>query len=202
MNSSTKIYDLAQALFMRFGIKSVSMDDIAKDAGMSKKTIYKIIPNKKDLVYNIIQRFIENESKQILSLTQQNNDAIHEIVLIAKHILKLLRKTKPTLMHDLKKYHVEAWRLVENLHLKFIHDCVENNIKKGIQSKLYRSDVNPDVIAKIYVASSSILNDEYVFPSQEYSPAELFGHFIIYHVYGIASEEGKKLFETYKTELL
>ena len=178
------------------------MDDIANDAGMSKKTIYKIIPNKKKLVYNIIKRFIENESKQILSLTQQSNDAIHEIVLIAKHILKLLRKTKPTLMHDLKKYHVEAWKLVENLHLKFIHDCVENNITKGIESKLYRSDINPDVIAKIYVGSSSNLNDEHAFPTQEYNSAELFRHFIIYHVYGIASEEGKKLFESYKTELL
>lgn len=196
------IFNIAQTLFMRFGIKSVSMDDIARNAGVSKKTLYKLIPTKDKLVLKIITHFIEQEKKKIEKIIDQEHDAIQEIVLIAGNLVKLLKKTKPTLMYDLKKYHYEAWSMAEELRVNFIRDKVKSNIEKGMKSGLYRADLNPDIISKLYVSASNIMNDETVFAFDEYDRPVLFTHFIDYHVNGIATPLGIKLFEIYKKELL
>jgi AcrR family transcriptional regulator len=196
------IFNIAQTLFMRFGIKSVSMDDIARHAGVSKKTLYKLIPTKDKLVLKIITHFIQQEKKKIEKITEQDHDAIKEIVLIAGNFVKLLKKTKPTLMYDLRKYHYEAWEMAEDLRVSFIRDIVKKNIEKGMKSDLYRANLNPDIISKLYVSASNIMNDESTFSFDEYDRPELFKHFIIYHVFGIATPAGITLFETYKQDLL
>lgn len=196
------IFNIAQNLFMRFGIKSVSMDDIAKHAGVSKKTLYKVIPTKDKLVLRIITHFIQQEKKKIEKLTDQDHDAIKEIVLIAGNLVKLLKKTKPTLMYDLRKYHFEAWSLAEELRVNFIRSVVKKNIEKGMKTGLYRSNLDSDIISKLYVSASNIMNDESIFSFDEYNRPELFKHFIIYHVFGIATPKGITLFETYKQDLL
>lgn len=198
----SSIFHIAQTLFMRFGIKSVSMEEIAKHAGVSKKTLYKVIPTKNKLVLRIITHFIQQEKKKIETILNQNNDAIKEIVLIARNLVMLLKKTKPTLMYDLRKYHFDCWLLAEDLRVNFIRNLVKRNIENGIKSGLYRQNLNPDIISKLYVNASNIMNDESIFSSDEYNPAELFKHFIIYHIYGTATPDGINLFETYKKELL
>jgi AcrR family transcriptional regulator len=201
MEIKAKVFDLAQSLFMKYGVRSVSMDDIAQDAGISKKTIYKIIPNKKALVHKIIQHFIEVEKTAIIQIQEERIDAIHEMVLIAKRLLRLIRKTKPTLMHDLQKYHPESWALIENLHIKFIHQLIEKNIQEGITNGLYQQEIDPDIITKLYIGNSFLINDEKTFPRDQYNPEKVFHQFILYHLQGILSAEGTKLFETYKKDL-
>ena len=91
--------------FMRLGVKSVSMDDISSKLGISKKTLYKAVENKEDLVTQSIATFLRLERQLIENIAANANDAIHEMIQIGEHRVMTLRNMKPSVVHDLKKYY-------------------------------------------------------------------------------------------------
>jgi AcrR family transcriptional regulator len=192
MDTESKIFDAAFNLFMKYGIKSVSMDDIAKHIGISKKTIYNLVENKKQLVHQVVSQFISQEEKDVTKIMQDSTDAIDEMLNIGRYWIKFLREMKPTMVFDLQKYHPSVWRLVETDHFKFIGQVVKANLIKGQNSKFYREEINPDIITQLYMAKSNTLANEEIFPNQEYPKPDLFEQFFIYHLYGVASEKGRK----------
>ena len=120
MGEKSKILDSATELFMKYGVKSVSMDDISRGLGVSKKTIYTFIENKKDLIFQVVGQFITADEIAIQQLRLDAVDAIDEMILIAKHVLQFLRKVKPSLAYDLKKYYPESWQTIEVEHFDYI----------------------------------------------------------------------------------
>jgi TetR/AcrR family transcriptional regulator, cholesterol catabolism regulator len=192
MSSKDLIWETALELFMKYGIKSVSMDDLAKTLGMSKKTIYTFISNKEDLVNKVLSKHIKKDEEAILEIINASDDALDAMVSITKHVLLFLRKIKPSLIFDLKKYHPAGWQMIETQHFRFIEDVIRNNILRGISEKLYREDADPEIIAKLYVAKSRYLVDEDYFPLTEYDRAGLLIQMIMYHLNGIVSDNGKE----------
>jgi AcrR family transcriptional regulator len=180
-------------LFMRYGIKSVTMDDIAKELGMSKKTLYQYFDNKSDLIEQIFQKHIEEEKLIIAQIRQQATDAIDEMLRIARFIVKMLQDISPTTVYDLKKYYCSTWDKMDTLHKKDIYANIKENLIRGIQQGVYRNDLNPDIIAKLYIAKTSLIIEEDIFPTRDYDMGELFQEFINYHIQGIASEKGRKM---------
>lgn len=178
---------------MRYGIKSVSMDDISRHLGMSKKTLYKFVENKGDLIGKVIQQHLEDEKSEIDSICKESKDAIHEMLTIARHVSKVLRQTNPSTVYDLQKYYSEAWAKYESLHQEHVYEVIKKNVEKGIEAGIYRNNMNPDIIAKLYVGKSFILVDERVFPVTEYNREKLFLEFITHHIHGLASPEGLEL---------
>lgn len=201
METKSRIIQQAALLFLRYGLKSVSMDDIARELGVSKKTLYQSVENKADLVDQIISLHIESEKKMIKAIGKQAKDAIEELLLIAKHVTQMLRQTSPTVAYDLQKYYRKSWKLVETFNSNFIYDKIRKNINQGIEEGIYRKDINPDIIAKLYVGKTALVVDEDLFPLQEYNKENLFKQYISYHIHGIASPKGMKLLEKHtKTE--
>ena len=96
---------------------------------------------------------------------------------------------------DLQKYYHQAWQLMERFHREFIYNVILRNIESGIAKGIYRSDVNADIIAKLYVSKSLILVDEELFPLKYYNTEKLFTQYISYHIHGIASPKGLKLLD-------
>jgi AcrR family transcriptional regulator len=190
MEKKEKILQEAQTLFLKYGVRSVSMDDISSRLGISKKTLYHFIDNKRDLIKEVVSQHIMKEEEELSTICQVSTDAIEEMMNIAKHVIELLRNMQPTLMYDLKKYYKESWHLLESLHMQFVGKCIKSNIERGIKEGLYRREINPDIIARIYVGKSLLVTDEELFPSQKYEKKDLFTEFIFYHMNGIASEKG------------
>ncbi len=188
-----KILNSAFSLFMKYGIKSVSMDDLARKLGISKKTIYTVIDNKKELVEKVIRAFLKQEEKDVSKIIKNSTDSIDEMVNIGRHLLQFMREMKPSLVYDLQKYHPRVWSIVETEHFKFIDKVVKSNIEKGIRSKLYRPEVNADIITKLYISKSRELVNEETFPNKHYNKADLFEQFFTYHLYGIVSDKGRTL---------
>lgn len=191
MNIKDTLLSTTFELFLKYGIKSVSMDDISKKLGISKKTIYNFVATKEDLVAHILENHITKDEAEILLILKESDDAIEEMVNITKHVLKFLRKMTPSLIYDLKKYHNASWEKIENHHFAFIQDVIRKNILRGQSEGLYRDDINPEIIAKLYVSKSNCIVDEESFPLTDFNRIDLFKQMIFYHLYGIVSQKGR-----------
>ena len=193
MDLKKKILTGAELMFLRNGFKSVTMDDIARQLGMSKKTLYQFVDNKADLVAQVLQHHSKTEIAEIAEIRSHAKNAINEILEIAKYVIQILRTLPPGLMFDLQKYYRKSWELMNEVHEEHIYSLIKSNIEWGIAEGLYRSDFNPDVIAKLYVAKSMIVVDEKLFPLKKYNKENLYREYINYHIHGIASQKGLKV---------
>lgn len=195
-----RIIEKISELFMRYGIKSVSMDDISRQLGMSKKTLYKLVGSKEDLVNKVIKQHLIDEKRDIDEICLHSKNAIHEMLTIGRHVSKVLRQTNPSTVYDLQKYYGQSWAEFESLHQEYVYEVIRNNISNGMEEGIYRDNIDPDIITRFYVGKSFILVDERVFPTAKYSKEQLFLEFITYHIHGIASQKGLELLEKHLLE--
>lgn len=177
-------------MFMRYGIKSITMDDISRKLGISKKTLYRFVDNKGDLINKIFEIEMAREKETVTKITAESEDAIDEILGIAKYVTQQLREYSPTIMYDLQKYYHESWLKIEDYHKEYVYGVLKANLERGIQEGLYRDDLNVDIIAKLYVGKTLIVVDEEVFPLKEYNRENLYKEYINYHIHGVASPKG------------
>ncbi len=195
MKESDKIISTAKELFFRYGIKSISMDDLSKELGMSKKTIYQYVENKEDLVRQTINDHIAKSTSQINDIYENKSfNAIDLLVEVAKINHSILRKMNPSAVFDLKKYYKNCWTIIENHHDEFITAYIKQNLELGISEGLYRSGLNVDIITKMYVSQLEQITNNVLFPPDLFNIADVYVEFIKYHVLGISTEKGVKYF--------
>lgn len=196
--TSMEIIEGAKKLYMRYGIKSVTMDDVARELGISKKTLYQHVENKSDLVSKIIQDHISSEKSCMSEFENDASDPVEHMLMIARYVLQVLREVRPAAMYDLQKYYRDAWKLMDKFHQEHVYKTIKANLESGIELGLYRSDLDPDIIAKIYVGKTMVITDEELFPAIDYDRDTLFSEYITYHLRGILSTKGLQKLETYQ----
>ena len=178
---------------MRYGIKSMTMDDVARELGISKKTLYQFVENKDDLVLKMLKTHIESEKYICQNEYAKTENAIAEIMLVIEMNAKQLQQMKANIVYDLQRYHRNAWEVMVEYQRGFMYDIVHRNLERGIQEGLYRADINTDIITRIHIISSFQLFDESFFPSSNYSKVAVFKEYLMHYLHGIVSDEGKKL---------
>lgn len=197
--SRSQLIDAATTLFFKYGIKSISMDDIAKKMGISKKTIYNIINTKSELIKASISSVIEEEHNEIENISATAINAIDEMVLIARQSIKTLNTIKPTLMYDLQKYHKHIWQLVEDEHLSYVGHIIEENVRRGLNEGFYRNDIQPPIIARLYLGlAAQVITVENNTSNTMGHLSEIYESMILYHLHGIMNDQGKKEFIKYQ----
>lgn len=189
-----QIIDEAKVMFMRFGIKSVSMDDIARKMGISKKTLYLHLENKAELISLILEEKLNEEIAFMAELRKKTSNAIEEILSISDFVVATLREMPPMIIYDLQKYYQATWRVFDEKYKAHIHKTILENIRWGMEQGYYRKDINPDIITKFYVGKAMVVVDEEMFPVESYDCDVLFQEHIEYHIHGIASPKGLELF--------
>lgn len=196
----------ALGVFMKYGIKSVTMDDLARHLGMSKKTIYCFVKDKNDLVSKALD-LQHCEEKQIMEgICDKGLNAIDEMFEIGHFVSGMLSDLHPSIHYDLEKYHSEAFRKMLVKHETSVYDCISRNLQKGVKEDLYRKDLNIDVIAKLYTKRIDNVFDAELFPPNEIAFSEVYAIMFRYHILGVASPKGanylrKKLKKTKTTNL-
>ncbi|MDG1780760.1 MAG: TetR/AcrR family transcriptional regulator [Flavobacteriales bacterium] len=197
----TKIISEAQAVFMRFGIKSVNMDDIARHLGISKKTLYKYVSDKADLVQKCFFMHCEMEEKQLSRISSMDMNAIDESFETMHFIKDMIKDVHPSIMFDMEKYYPEVMKKTEDIRQKTVYANLKANLEKGIKEGLYREDLNPEIIAHIYVSSVEAIFHSQQFMTSQVSLSDLYLELFRYHIRGIASTKGREyLIEKIKTE--
>lgn len=200
MDLRKSILAKARTMFMRYGIRSVTMDDLARDLGISKKTLYQHIENKADLIKKVFEYDIETEKALVENLVKTAPNAIEEILGIAKYVISQLRELSSTVIYDLQKYYGESWRKMESLHTEFTTETIKKNLERGINEGLYRKELDIDIIAKLYAGKTSLVIDEETFPLKNYNKENLFRVYINYHLHGIVSKKGLDYLNERKTD--
>lgn len=200
MKLEDRIRSKTLELFMKLGLRSVSMDDIARELGMSKKTIYKFFENKESLVHSIVLGYTRKEQRTLRAIRKASTNAVDEMLRVARHVTRMFRSMSPYVVYDLQKYYPQSWKTLQQLQSEFVYDTILENLKKGMAEGLYRKDICPGIIAKLYVGKTFFLVDEAHFPLKDFDRDQLFVEAIRYHLFGILSDEGKQLLTTYMSE--
>lgn len=191
-----KLYMDAGKVFMRFGIRSVTMDDIARHLRVSKKTLYQYVKDKSDLVTRCLTldcNFAENSIKEILA---KKMNAIDENFAISSYMIEELKGIHPSIFYDLEKYYPEGLETMNELRHQFVAEVMASNIERGIQEGLYRDDLKVEIVTALWVNRLNILFEPDNALLQHFSIPEVYEQMFIHHIRGIASAKGIKYFES------
>ncbi|MBN8575403.1 MAG: TetR/AcrR family transcriptional regulator [Cyclobacteriaceae bacterium] len=193
-----KILEGAEALFMKYGVRSVTMDDIARHLAVSKKTLYQHFADKDDLVFKMSEKFLERAFSQYDTIARTSRNSIEELSKVSVCMKLDMENINPSVLFDLQKYHPKAWNLWTEHKGKIISESVLRNIRKGIEDGYFRPEVNPEIMALIRIALiESAFNGE-VFPRERFSLADVQSQLFDLFVHGLCTEKGKRLYQKYK----
>jgi AcrR family transcriptional regulator len=193
-----KILEGAEALFMKYGIRSVTMDDIARHLAVSKKTLYQHFADKDELVYKMSEKFLDRAFNQYDEISRSSKNSIEELSKISVCMKLDMENMNPSMLFDLQKYHTKAWNLWSEHKGKVISESVMRNIRKGIEDGYFRAEVNPEIMALIRVALIESAFNGDVFPRERFSLIDVQLQLFELFVHGLCTEKGKKLFQKYK----
>ena len=197
MEVKDKIVEGASFLFHKYGVRSVSMDDIARHLSMSKKTLYQYFKDKDELVTIGIQLHMENEKSEYQQIEDNAKDAIHEMTGLIFLILKNLRVLNPGVLFDLQKYHPNAWNVWLDFKHNYIKDSIVATLRRGVEQGLFRKEIDPEVMAIFRVEQVQIAFDDRIFPTDKFDFKEVQIKFLDHFVHGIVNDKGRKLLSQY-----
>ncbi|MBE2230768.1 MAG: TetR/AcrR family transcriptional regulator [Chitinophagaceae bacterium] len=200
MEPKERIAAKAEELFMQYGIRSVSMDDIAQQLGMSKKTLYQYYADKDELVNSMIDRHITEMQSDCALCRVHAVNAIHEIFITMERLMKDLVNINPMVLYDLEKFHYSAFQRFREHKDKFLFQVVKDNIEWGIREELYREDIQIDVMAKYRIESIMVPFNVSAFPPGKYNLAEVSQLILENFTYGLATIKGHQLIQQYKEQ--
>lgn len=198
METQDRIVNKAHELFMRYGIRSISMDEVANHLGMSKKTIYQFYTDKEALVEDVIDIEINNNQAECTSHKEKSENAIHEVFMAVDMLLDLLTKMNPTVIFDLDKYHPKAFKKYNDYKNKFLYTIIKENLEWGKTEGLYREEIQSDILARFRLASMFLLFNPELFPLGKHGLAVVITEMTDNFLYGLASLKGQKLIQKYK----
>jgi predicted DNA-binding protein YlxM (UPF0122 family) len=200
MEVKERIQEKANELFLQYGIRSVSMDDIANALGMSKKTIYQYFADKDELVDAVVDAHITMMQSNCGNCRTGAKDAVHEMMMTMEMIIEQLTNMNPMVLNDLAKFHFRSYQRFLEHKNKFLARIIHDNIEWGKKEELYRPEVNTDVMSKYRLESMMIPFNISIFPPGKYNLAATSGQIIEHFVYGLATINGHKLIQKYKLE--
>ena len=190
MEQERQILLKAKELFFKLGVRSITMDDLSRELGISKKTLYQFVENKSDLVNKTLQLHFTEDKKIVANAIAEAENAIDEMIRIARQSLKQFRSMHPSSIYDIQKYYPGGWKIINEFKSEFMYQCIQENINKGKKEGMYRPSAGADVIAKLYINAIDYLVNPQHFPAVDYNFSDLYKEFITYHLYGIATEKG------------
>lgn len=179
-------------LFMRYGIKALTMDDVARELGISKKTLYQFVESKDDLVNKVIEMHLTVECSRADDVANSSSDALDEMLLVLRENLGDMQKMKSNIIFDLQKYHREAWEKIQAYQHGFLYEVVRKNLERGVAEGLYRDDFDVDIVAKLHLVQTFAIFDETWFPKPPYHSVALFREAIMHYLHGVLSEKGRQ----------
>ncbi len=198
----TRILSIAQQLIKSTGIKYVTMESIAVEMGISKKTIYHFFEGKTDLVERVFAGQIAVKKESLLLARVNAVNAIEEAFLSWNIIEDFVTATTNEVRQQLSKQYVQAYKQVSDFEHGFLYYLFKSNIENGITALLYRSNINPEIIARYMIEILLLHSNMPVLKTRRFSLTETEDQILNYHLYGIATEEGGRMIKQYKNDYL
>jgi AcrR family transcriptional regulator len=188
-NFLLRVYEL----YNRFGIKSITMDDVAHELGISKKTLYECIEDKTDLVKLVMEMVYRYHGEKLNEITTRGLNAIEELFEVNRYMTQMVKEQNPTLGYDMQKYYPELHKDLIQQQRSRMHEAIRQNLVKGIGEGLYRREMNVDVISKLHMTRMEYRYRQDSFQLNDIDSQDVMREIFIYHLHGIANSKGIKI---------
>lgn len=182
-------------LFQKMGAKNLSMDDISRSLGMSKKTIYQYFEDKQTLLKVCVNYHFEGQECRMQSIHGENLPAVEEIFQIMDSVSSQIRQMAGAhrLIHDIQTYYPDAWSRFKEHKEKFVISLIEKNLIKGIEEGVYRPEIDVKIIARIRSAEIDAMLNPELFPMYDFNLNRLFEQLLLYFLHGVCTPIGVKI---------
>jgi AcrR family transcriptional regulator len=180
-------------LYNKFGIKSVTMDDVSRELGISKKTLYECIEDKSELVKHVMQMVYKFHGEKLEAIAASGLTAIEELMEVNKYMTNMVKELNPTLLYDLRKYYPTLFNELMEEQRRRMHEAILKNLQKGQEQGLYRKDMNIEIISKLHMTRMEYRFSHDSFILNDIDSVQVMREIFIYHLHGIANEQGIKI---------
>jgi len=184
-------------LFLTLGFKSVTMDDIAEEMKISKKTIYTFFANKEALVQSVVFSMYSYITTNLTQIREKASNPISELYEVKMFIMHQLKGEKTSPQHQLRKYYPNIHKELQKKQFDFMTKSVKKSLTKGVEMKLFRPSIDIDFISRMYFNGMVGIKNVDMFPIEKYSPEQLMENYLDYHLRAIVTENGMKLLSSY-----
>lgn len=198
MEIRERILNVAEKLFTKFGIRSVTMDEIAFELGISKKTIYLNFEDKDTIVHEVASSRMSFENVECERIYAASENAIDEVFKVIEVFRTHSEKMNPMILYDLKKYHPKTWQLFQEHKQTFFLENTTRNLREGMEQGLYRSEINVEVLARLRMEEIDFAFDVSVFPPEKFNQFDVQIAFFDHFFRGIMTEKGLDIYQNYK----
>lgn len=195
-----RIKQKSHDLFMQYGVRSVTMDEIALQMGVSKKTIYQYYADKDELVDAVMVDIINYNQDCCLKDRQSAKDAIHEVFLAIDMMQEMFQNMNPTILFELEKYYPKSFEKFKQHKYSFLYKVLKENIERGISEELYRSELDLDIMIKLRLETMMMPFNQILFPKSKYSLIKVETEFTTNFLFGLATIKGHKLITKYQQD--
>jgi len=182
-------------MYLKYGIRNVTMDNVATEFGISKKTLYQYFTDKQDLVAQVVDYFLKDPELRMRNL--QSGNAIDDMFCLRNKVAYVMKMYNNNIELELKRTYPALYQQVYETKRQRIYEDTFENLKKGISEGLYRNDLEPSVIAKLLVGRTlyTLNPDNGIFEDYEVSSISFFDIILDYHMHGICTSQGIKYYK-------
>lgn len=198
METRQRILEIAMAQFARFGVRTITMEDLARQAGISKKTIYQEFEDKKDLVKAVFAAILEQDRKRLAFILEQGDGVIEHLVQTSKMMRERLTSINPLVILEVQKYFPEAWNLFESFKQETIQQDLIRVLERGKELGYFRPEIDSRVLARVRLTQVTTAFDPKNFADPEYNLVEEQMIILDHFLHGIFTEKGRQAYLTQK----
>ncbi len=188
--NKNKILAGAESLFLKYGFKNITMDDIARELGISKKTLYQFFDDKSSLVDQTVSRHIAHEECACVNLRNQVSNPIDYMLMITDTFGDLKKQINQSILYDLKKYFKGTWEKLNQFRIDFIYSQVLDNLKKGKALGLYHENLNEKLVARFYIHLVDFMLNPDNYHDENTDIKTVHTEMVFYHLRSICTAKG------------
>ncbi|WP_425076168.1 TetR/AcrR family transcriptional regulator [Psychroserpens sp. S379A] len=192
-----KILHKSAELFLTLGFKSVTMDDIANEMGISKKTIYVHFPNKTKLVEAVSFNLFDMICDGIDAICEKAPNPIEELYSIKMYVMKHLKNEKASPQYQLKKYYPKIHSVLKFKQFEKMHQSVQSSLQHGVDTGVFRDTIDIDFISRMYFTGMTGIKDNMFFPPEQFGMDYLMESYLEYHLRAIVSQKGMTILNNF-----
>jgi TetR/AcrR family transcriptional regulator, cholesterol catabolism regulator len=200
METKARILLKAHELFNRYGLRSVSMDDLASQLGISKKTVYQYYTDKDELVDAVFTSIMDESKANCKQCGIGAENAIHDVFSALDMMQEMLSNLNPSVLYDMEKYHPKTFKKFQDFRNDFLYSMLRANIERGIKEELYRPDIDVDIMTRYRLHSIMLAFNPDVFPGNRNQLLHIEQQLLEHFLHGLATPKGEKIIEKYKTQ--
>ncbi|MHC1706527.1 MAG: TetR/AcrR family transcriptional regulator [Bacteroidales bacterium] len=191
----------AGRVFLTYGIRNVSMDDVSRELGISKKTLYQYVENKSDLLQKILEHHENIAGDLGESLVKEGKNAIEVLLIISQRVCLNMKEYKPSILFELQKFYPDIFKSYFEKKRQSISEGIHKNLELGIKEGLYREDLDIDLISQLYLQNLQDLHSLDVVNSGEVTFEKVFSTMFDGHIRGIVNQKGLELYEKLRNNI-